>query len=115
MPSFKPHPRNPQVQPVTRDESSTPSKSAPSAPVLRPVAGRRVSAQGGTNGASRHAAPAHAEESGQSGSPSFSSAWRPRNVNETWPLPATGLPDDDEEPGPTDPPNGNLHGGHHRY
>ena len=113
VPSFKPHPRTPQVQPVTRDESSTPGKSAPSAPVLRPVAGRRASTQGGANGGSRPAAPAHAEESGQSAG-SFSSAWRPRNVNETWPLPAAGRIDDDEESGPTDPPSGNLYGRYDR-
>jgi capsular polysaccharide biosynthesis protein len=112
-PSFKPHPRTPVVQPVTRDESSTPGPSAPSAPVLRPVAGRRPSAQGGTNGGgSRHATPAHAEESGQSAG--SLGAWRPRNVNETWPLPANGLTDDDEESGPADPPSGKLHGRYDR-
>ena len=114
MPSFKPHPRTPQVQPVTRDESSASAKSVPSAPVLRPVAGRRASSQGGANGGSRHAAPAQAEESGQPASPSFSAAWRPRDVNEAWPLPATDRTDDDEESGPTDPPSGNLHGRYYR-
>ena len=110
MPSFTPHARNPQVKPVTRDEESSASKPAVSQPVLRPVAGRRASAQGGANGGSRPAAPNLADETG---SPAFSSAWRPSNVSESWPLPATGT-DEDEEPGPTDPPSGNLHGRYNR-
>ena len=111
MPSFKPHPRNPQVSPAGRDEASSPAKPAVSQPVLRPVAGRRASAQGGSNGGSRHAAPAQEQEPG---SPSFSSAWRPRNVSETWPLAGSGDTNEDEESGPTDPPSGNLHGRYDR-
>jgi hypothetical protein len=46
------------------------------------------------------------------GSPSraetpFSSAWTPRSVSETWPLPQTALTDQDEEPGNSDPLIGN--------
>ncbi len=104
-PSFKPHPRTPQVQQVARDEASTPGKPAASQPVLRPVAGRRASAQGGSNGGSRHAAPDQAEDSSQANL-SFSNAWRPRNVSETWPLPTTGITDEDEESGLSDPPIG---------
>ena len=113
-PSFTPHPR---VQPVTRDESSTPTSSKPvvSQPVLRPVAGRRASAQGGSNGGgSRSAVPGHAEDGGLPANLNFSSAWQPRNVSETWPLPASGSTDEDEEPGLTDPPSGNLYGRHDR-
>jgi hypothetical protein len=106
MPSFTPHARNPQVKPVTRDEESSAGKPAVSQPVLRPVAGRRASAQGGSNGGSRPAAD-------ESSNPAFSSAWRPSNVSESWPLPAAG-PDEDEESGPTDPPSGNLHGRYYR-
>jgi len=115
QPSFKPHPRTPQVKPVTRDDASAPSKTAVSQPVLRPVAGRRAPAPGGTNGgsSSRHATPHQAEESEQQESPGFRGAWRPGNVSETWPLPATGLPDEDEESGLSDPPSGDLYGGHY--
>jgi len=69
------------------------------------VAGRRASAQGGSNGGSRHAAPDQAEDSSQANL-SFSNAWRPRNVSETWPLPTTGITDEDEESGLSDPPIG---------
>jgi capsular polysaccharide biosynthesis protein/Mrp family chromosome partitioning ATPase len=111
MPSFKPHPRNPQVSPASKDEPSSSSKPAVSQPVLRPVAGRRASAQGGSNGGSRHAA---ANQEQEPGNPSFSSAWRPRNVSETWPLAGSGDTNEDEESGPTDPPSGNLYGRYDR-
>ena len=115
MPSFKPHPRNPQVNPVARDEGTSPSKPAVSQPVLRPVTGRRAPAQGGSNGSSRYAEPSPAEEGSQSGNPGFSSAWRPSNVSESWPMPEAGSTDEDEESGPTDPPSGDLYGGYDRF
>jgi capsular polysaccharide biosynthesis protein len=100
-------------------------------PVIRPVSRRTSSAGGsagtggstGSNGGSRHAAPsrssgAGAASAGSAGAddkaanatalPAFSSAWTPRSVSETWPLPsAAGLTDEAEEAGTSDPLGGN--------
>jgi Mrp family chromosome partitioning ATPase/capsular polysaccharide biosynthesis protein len=74
-----------------------------SAPVLRPVASQRNSSGSGatgspgSSGGSRHAAA----------EPGLPGQWTPRNVSETWPLPESGMPDQDEEADLPDPLIGN--------
>jgi capsular polysaccharide biosynthesis protein/cellulose biosynthesis protein BcsQ len=94
----------PQPWPSSRDEPSSPRE-----PVIRPVA-RRTSEPGGSpNGGSRHAAPSRPAETPASnaGSSGFASAWMPRSVSETWPLPPTSRADEDEEANFSDPRIGN--------
>lgn len=102
-----------------RDEGS---RSGP--PLIRPVTGRSTSVS--TPVSSRHAAsgqdaksasgsaevpPAMKSGSADSGEApgagGFSSAWTPRSVSETWPLPMGAPTEEDEEAGVSDPLIGN--------
>lgn len=122
-----------QVSQQTRQGQHSASEAPQGPPVIRPVAGRRTSisspinsspangtsGSAGGSGGSRHAAPdkdsnatavraqSQAGSSDKSPSGSFSSAWTPRNVSETWPLPRTAITDEDEEAGISDPLIGN--------
>jgi Mrp family chromosome partitioning ATPase len=48
-----------------------------------------------------------ADAAGAAGAPSLRPAWKPRNLNQTWPLPRTAMTEPDEETGPSDPLTGN--------
>lgn len=80
-------------------------------PVIRPVTRRSAGSAGSSNGGSRHAAPGRHSEPPDEGSSAsnntpFSSAWTPRSVSETWPLPQSA-PQDSTEAGASDPLIGN--------
>jgi capsular polysaccharide biosynthesis protein len=108
----------PDEQPVSYHQLAGDEAAGPPQPVLRPVASRRTAGPAGTNGGSRHAAPSHAQSDpirpagttqGRAEPPESAGlhgGWRPRAVSETWPMPRSGLTDQDEEPGPADPPIG---------
>lgn len=104
----------------SRPYQSEPRQSSPdeiaggSQPVIRPVARRSAGSPGSSNGGSRHAAPARHSEladegsSAQDDSPFFSSAWTPRSVSETWPMPQGPQGStDDKEADASDPLIGN--------
>jgi Mrp family chromosome partitioning ATPase len=77
-------------------------------PVIRPVTRRSAGSAGSFNGGSRHAAGRHSESADEESSASpFSSAWTPRSVSETWPLPQVAPQDSTDEAGASDPLIGN--------
>jgi len=100
---YPPEPR----QPESRQHSQPYQGASSSQPVIRPVSRRAAASPGPSNGGSRHAAHRRHSEPADDESP-LSSAWSPRSVSETWPMPPATLDGtDDEEAGASDPLIGN--------
>ena len=118
--AYAPRSHQPPSRPPSQPYQPQPRQSSPdetagsSQPVIRPVTRRSAGSPGSSNGGSRHAAHGRHSEPADEGSSArdiapFSSAWTPRGVSETWPMPQA-VPQgnaDDEEADASDPLLGN--------
>ncbi len=131
-------PQPSQLRQAPAHQATGDEPGGPTQPVIRPVLRRSpASTSTSTSAGSRHGTPGHASPShgmpatsaptppaGSAGTaakadktdpisasgsqPGFGSAWTPRSVSETWPLPMPAVTDDDdEEAGVSDPLIGN--------
>jgi hypothetical protein len=83
------------------------SRHAASSQDAEPAQGGSADGSSHGTGAAGSAKGAASESSGAPGSAGFSSAWTPRSVSETWPLPVAALSEEDEGAGVSDPRIGN--------